>query len=317
MAERIEEIRSLFFKNYEEIKDAHPWEKSCIYPVCASFYTQEKKEVNLEVLREERRRIKGDTGMFSCFRGNLRFPIAALLSLESDPEASLKHLLEIHRKMREFCKPTLELAAVSCVFSLRHQQPDFEQLKQNVMEWRVLLKDNSKGVQDLKQLPYLFLLAALNQPHKEVEKRFLRLQKELNPYFRNRISSVAAALCLCKKDRDSNQVITDFVDLLHQLKDYDACSGSVTELAIVCMLSESKGNKSEIAENILKNREEFQKKKYFSSMDSGILQKNFYSMVLEVIHQSLGESREEKELLIMAELLTFVALPELIENMER
>lgn len=317
MAERIEEIRALFFNNYEKIKGAYPWENTCIYPVCASFYTQEEREVNIEALNEEKRRIKLDTGIFSCFRGNLRFPIATLLSLEKDPETLLKHMLGIHKKLREFCKPTLELAAVSCVFSLKEQPLDFEKIKQNVIEWKVLLKDSSKGVQDLKQLPYLFLLAASNQPYREVEKRFLRLVKELTPYFRNQRSSIAVALCLCKEDRDPNQIVADFVELLHILKSYDACSGSITELAVLCMLLEAGGKKDEIATHIIRNREEFQKKEYFSSMDSGVLQKNFYSMVLEVMNQSLGDNREEKELFIMTELLTFVALPELIENMER
>ncbi len=103
---RFIEIRDL-------IRETFKWESSYIPPVCANLFCARDIVPEAEKLRACRDLINRNTGIFSSFRGNIRIPLACMLSMEADPEGKFQQAQELYKGLKQyfFSSDYLALAA--------------------------------------------------------------------------------------------------------------------------------------------------------------------------------------------------------------
>ena len=94
------EAIQLFVKNTEAMKDGFPFQGSMMRRMAALLYAGEGREIDCERIRDSMRQIKANTGIFSMFRGSVQLGLAALLSLNEDPEHLLKETLIVYRLLK-------------------------------------------------------------------------------------------------------------------------------------------------------------------------------------------------------------------------
>ena len=102
-----------FIANRDVVKEVFRWESGYVIPVSAACLGREAADE--ERLRAAAALLKRETGAFSPFRGFARPVVAAMLSLEADPEACLTEALRMYEALRERFSSSsyLPLAAMS------------------------------------------------------------------------------------------------------------------------------------------------------------------------------------------------------------
>lgn len=91
----------LFVKNTWEIKSGFIWQSPMMKHMAALLYAAEDREINVEAIRQSYDMMKGNTGLFSMFRGNSALSIAAMLSLVPDMEKRLLDTLKVYDLLKE------------------------------------------------------------------------------------------------------------------------------------------------------------------------------------------------------------------------
>lgn len=87
---------SLFASNARTIKEEFGRQKFLTVRLAALFYTQEKKTADCTAIRQCYDMIRGRTGAFSAFRGNMSLCFAALLSLSDKPARLFSETLHVY-----------------------------------------------------------------------------------------------------------------------------------------------------------------------------------------------------------------------------
>lgn len=86
----------LFAANTRIINKEFPWQNAMSLRLASLLYAKEGKTVNCEAIRQCHALVKQNTGVFSAFRGNMAFSLAALLSLYPKPRDVLKETLKVY-----------------------------------------------------------------------------------------------------------------------------------------------------------------------------------------------------------------------------
>ena len=102
------------FTEYKEIaRKAFKGEFDLIYAVCASILLSHDKKTDIETLKECKKMIKDNTGVFSGFRGSMYAPAACMLSLYDDPAEKINTVMKNYGILKDFFPGGEHMALVS------------------------------------------------------------------------------------------------------------------------------------------------------------------------------------------------------------
>ena len=102
MKETLQARCNRFIEARDLIKDTFKWESSYLPPVCANLFCAKDLLPEAEKLRACRDLINRNTGIFSSFRGNIRIPLACMLSMEADPEGKFQQALALYQALKQY-----------------------------------------------------------------------------------------------------------------------------------------------------------------------------------------------------------------------
>ncbi|HWR23989.1 MAG TPA: DUF4003 family protein [Feifaniaceae bacterium] len=94
------ETIQLFIKNTEAAKDEFPFQSAMMRRTAALLYAGEGRALDRGRVRDAMRLIKANTGAFSMFRGAAQLGLAAMVSLDAEPEKLLKETLLVYRLLK-------------------------------------------------------------------------------------------------------------------------------------------------------------------------------------------------------------------------
>ena len=100
MKDTLQELCSRFIEARDTIRETFRWENSYLPPVCANLFCAKGVAPDTDRLRSCKDLINHNTGIFSSFRGNIRIPLACMLSMEEDPEAKFSKAQEVYQALR-------------------------------------------------------------------------------------------------------------------------------------------------------------------------------------------------------------------------
>ncbi|WP_172195842.1 DUF4003 family protein [Saccharibacillus qingshengii] len=113
----------LLVSNMHAIKKEFAWQSANISRLAAMLYAAEEKEADPAAIRACQEQIKQSTGVFSMFRGNLALGIAAMLSLENDPQALLNETLDVYEEMKSHKFTASDYLVVAAYEIARNTEP--------------------------------------------------------------------------------------------------------------------------------------------------------------------------------------------------
>ena len=90
MNERLQKICKDFIVSREAAAKAFFFEYSYIYPAVANIFASHGRSAAPEELKQSRKIVEENTGLFSNFRGNIRPVLAATLALSPDPQSQMQ-----------------------------------------------------------------------------------------------------------------------------------------------------------------------------------------------------------------------------------
>ena len=102
-----------FIANRDAVKEAFKWDSSYLYPVCANIFCSHGAAADTEQLKQCRKVIEAQTGVFSNFRGNIRPALAAMLALGDQPEARMAQAVDYYALLKQEFWGSPHLALVS------------------------------------------------------------------------------------------------------------------------------------------------------------------------------------------------------------
>lgn len=101
MNEKYQSRLELFIMNIDKIKKSFMWQNILLKRLAALLYAAQDKVVDCDAIDDSCRIIKENTGLFSAFRGNSSFCIAAMLSLSSDKNLQFSNTLAAYDIMKK------------------------------------------------------------------------------------------------------------------------------------------------------------------------------------------------------------------------
>ncbi len=108
-----------FIEARDRIRETFRWENSYLPPVCANLFCARDRMPEEERLQECREMISRNTGVFSTFRGNVRTPMACMLSMEADPEEKLRQAQELYAALKQYFSGSDYLALAALLLTDR------------------------------------------------------------------------------------------------------------------------------------------------------------------------------------------------------
>ncbi len=102
MKDSLQERCRQFIEARDMIKNTFKWENSHIIPVCANLFCARNLPPAAETLLACRDLINRNTGLFSSFRGNIRIPLACMLSMEENPEEKFQQALNLYQMLKQY-----------------------------------------------------------------------------------------------------------------------------------------------------------------------------------------------------------------------
>jgi hypothetical protein len=99
--EGIQNKAVLLARNAQSVKQEFKWQHAMTIRLAALQYTLEGKAVDCDEIRRCLDLIKGTTGIFSSFRGNMVLCIAAMLSLSDDPGRLFENTVSVYGELKK------------------------------------------------------------------------------------------------------------------------------------------------------------------------------------------------------------------------
>ena len=100
MKQAINDKINLFIANVHTVKTGFKWQDDAMKRLAALLYTLENKHVDCVDIIESHAIIKGNTGLFSMFKGNMMLCIASMLSLHDNREQLFSNTMITYEQLK-------------------------------------------------------------------------------------------------------------------------------------------------------------------------------------------------------------------------
>lgn len=270
----------LFVTNRDIVKDNFKWDSALYHPLVATLYAEKNKTVDPLRIKDCKETIKKNTGFFSEFRATVHLPVAALLSLQEQPEAKFQEILRAHEALKKefrssaylplsafFMAVMLEAAAYDGV--VRRAKDIFQRMKK---EHPFLTSGEDCGFAVMLAMSDMTPSAAII----EMEKCYSILKSRFS--IGNALQTLSHTLTF---GEDSAQTKCDRVLRLFDLLKENNCKyGTGAELAVLGVLSLSAPDLSATVRDIAEVSDFLAGQKGFGALGIGKTQRVMYAAIL-------------------------------------
>ena len=198
MREALSTLCGEFIKNREVIKKTFSLESAYIYPVCAAIFVDKRLQAEPERLKACRDILKGETGLFSNFRGTAKLPMISMLAVESAPEEKLQRALRVYSALKEHFHTSQFLPVASMVISEAVQPTRYEEVAERTRHIYGLMKSEHPFLTSGEDSVFAALLALSHLTDEQVVTETERCYQLLKSAFHsgNAVQSLSHVLAL-------------------------------------------------------------------------------------------------------------------------
>ena len=213
MNQSLQELCELQISNEIAVKKASFMELDAMIKMAALFYTSRNQHADPDKIRACKEILKKKTGLFSNFRGALRYAIQVKMALSPDPEKYLDEVISIYRKLAEgriFAGEILVMTAITIYEQSKGQ--DIDSVISKTKEAYARIKSVHRFLTDENDMSFIALMVMtgkdVEKTTEEVEKLYITL-KDRYRIPSDSAQSVALVLSMSNKPLEQNAAYAD------------------------------------------------------------------------------------------------------------
>ena len=251
MRELLSNRIQLFIRNREIMKKNFKLEYSMIHYLCSYIYTENNKILDPDKIKEAKKIINKNTGIFSYFKGVAKLAESTKLSLKNDMEGEFLEVLKTYKLLKKEFRSSEYLPSVACFISENRHTLDVENLIKKSAEVYKLMKSNHPFLTSSEDVMLATLLAMTKENIDETINSMEYAYKKLKKHFisSNSVQSVSHVLTLT--DGDIDLKINKLLNIFNKLRENNLKYGKTNELTILAILALSEKTVDEIARDIV------------------------------------------------------------------
>ena len=248
MKDSLQALCNQFIAARDAIREAFIWESSYIPPVCANLFCAKGFSAYADKLRTCRDLIHRNTGIFSSFRGNIRVPLACMLSMEDHPEEKFSKAQDIYRELREFFSGSDYLALAA--FLLTEYDCSEERISRGKRIYR-LMKNEHPFLTSSEDSIFAILLAWSEQSDEALISDMEACYRLLKERFRDSDCVQTMTHILAMEQDTANAKCTRVFALYDSIERNGGKYGKHYELATLTALAMLKADPEDLARDML------------------------------------------------------------------
>ena len=159
MREELKAVCTEFIQDREVAKEAFAWDSSYLHPICAGILADKKKSVTAQELKQYKKMIQENTGIFSDFRGQGMAPMACMLAVSEDAKKLLEDALAVHDALKQHFWSSPYLPLVSMIVAGMAEESEFSGIVQRTKTIYDLMKKAHPFLTSGEDGPFAALLA--------------------------------------------------------------------------------------------------------------------------------------------------------------
>lgn len=206
-------------ENREILKNTLRWENDVFYPVSANLFCARGVTPDAGELIAARDLLKARTGVFSNFRGYVKLPLIALLSLSREREAFLGRVLSSYQLLKQRFITSDYLALAACFLAETPDEAERERLVSRARDLYERMKKEHRFLTGAEDSPYAVLLAASDRSDDELIADMEESYALLKTVFRdsNSVQTVSHVLALDRRvPKEKAARVADLYDTVRQ-----------------------------------------------------------------------------------------------------
>lgn len=241
----------LFIENRDVVKSTFKWESSYLHPVCAAIITDKGLRADSERLRNCRDLLKESTGVFSNFRGTAKLPMIAMMSIDTNPAAKLKHALEVYGRLKNYFRVSQYLPVTSMAISDLVDPGYYKEMATHTRHIYDLLKSKHPFLTAAEDSVLSAMLAVSRKTDERIVTETEACYSYLKPHFfsSNAVQSLSHVLALCEGSAEEKCVAT--LGLFNELKARGYPYGTEYELATLGILAVLLAERAAIIQDLI------------------------------------------------------------------
>jgi len=122
--ENLQQKLALFASNTQDIKSSFRWHDEMSKRLAALLYALNGRIIDCGAIEEAHKLIKNNTGAFSVFRGNMALCVAALMSMNDNPENVFSNTLAVYEMLKKTKLYASDFLAVAAYQIAAHGNPE-------------------------------------------------------------------------------------------------------------------------------------------------------------------------------------------------
>lgn len=280
MRASLENLCRSLSENRKIIKSAFPLENSYIYPVCAEIFTEKRRTPQEDRLKECRRILKENTGLFSNFRGITKAVMISMMAAEANPEEKLRRSLAVYSLLKEYFFTSQYLPIASMAISDMAPESRYEELSQRTRRIYEAMKREHPFLTNSQDCIYAALMALSPRTDEEIiaetEKCYDILKNEF--FSSNAVQSLSHILAFL--DGTAEEKCRRTLELYGHLKALGCRYGTNLELPTLGVAAMVPAEIRNIAHDIAEADEFLSHQKGFGFFGIGKKQRLMYAAML-------------------------------------
>lgn len=271
MREITEKRCRLLVENQEIMCKNFKLEHSLTNAVAAAAFAEKDKAVDVELIKEARKILKGKAGIFSEFRAYNELTVSTKMALSGNPERYIEEVRDVYDKFQKgkiFGSSYRVLAAMSIV-----EQGKYSEADRLIEKTNEILKGMNKAHPFLtsdEDTCFAVLLAmsdkGVEEILTEVEKSYNAIKKNFT-FHDNAVYSLAQVITAY--EGNSDEKCGKAIDLFNAFKEAGRKYGKDYELASLGALIDINAGKEELVSEVIEVAEFLKGKKGFGMLDMG------------------------------------------------
>lgn len=228
---------SRFVENRDIVKNTFKWDSSYMYPICAAIIADKGMRADPEQLRSCRELLKEHTGVFSNFRSTAKLAMIAMMSVDTNPAAKLKHAIEVYDRLKEHFWGSEYLPVASMVISDMVDPGYYKEMAAHTRHIYEMLKSKHPFLTSAEDSVFSAMLAVSRKTDERIVAETEACYSYLKPHFfsGNAVQSLSHVLALCEGPAEEKSAAT--LNLFNELKAKGYKYGTEYELATLGILA--------------------------------------------------------------------------------
>lgn len=270
----------LFIENTAAIKQEFRWESLYIPPLCAGIITSRGLPANTQAMRYCLEILKGQTSLFSNFRGVSKMATVTMLSLSSHPEQQLTQMLTVHDHLKRVFWGSAYLPVAAAAIAQLAEPRQYEEIAGRTRRIYNGMKTFHPFLTSSEDSPFAALLALSGLEEEVLLQESEKCYASLKPFFfsGNAVQSLSQVLAL--GGGPAEQKCRRVLDIWHTLKNRGHKYGTTYELATLGVLALLEEETSSLCEDMIEVDHFLKMQKGFGAFGVGRTQRMMYAGIL-------------------------------------